>query len=177
MLCDECKKNKATVHLTEIINEQITKLNLCEQCAKDKGSDVEQHFGIADLLAALSDAGTAQTPAGTQSYTGKLKCQSCGMTYDDFKKVGRLGCSECYNSFKAGLAPLLKRIHGAAQHMGKTPSSDAVKEQKTSTKYREDLDKAKEELHKAIKKEEFEEAASIRDKIKFLEKKIKEAKL
>ena len=55
MLCDECGKNKATVHLTEIINEQITKLNLCEACAKEKGSEAEQHFGIADLLSALSD--------------------------------------------------------------------------------------------------------------------------
>lgn len=176
MLCDECKKVKATVHLTEIINEQITKLNLCEQCAKDKGSDVEQHFGIADLLSALSDAGTAQSQPGAGSFAGKVKCQACGMTYDDFKKVGRLGCSECYISFKAGLAPLLKRIHGSVQHMGKTPNSDAVKEQKSSSKLREDLEKAKDELHRAIKKEEFEEAAAIRDKIKFLEKKLKEAK-
>ena len=63
MLCDECGKNKATVHLTEIVNDLITKLNLCESCAKQKGAEAEQHFGIADLLSALSDVEAPQPPA------------------------------------------------------------------------------------------------------------------
>ena len=178
MLCNECGKNKATVHLTEIINDQITKLNLCESCAKQKGSDVEQHFGIADLLSALSDVeapppAAAGSPA-SPSPVSKTKCANCGMTYDDFKKVGRLGCSECYTAFKASLSPLLKRIHGSSQHVGKSPNPTSVKEYKLATKAQEDLDAAKQDLQKAIKKEEFEEAASLRDKIKFLEKKLKD---
>lgn len=185
MLCDECGKNKATVHLTEIINEQITKLNLCEGCAKQKGSDVEQHFGIADLLAALSDI--EQTPPATPGVTGaagapaapavKNKCAHCGLTYEDFKKIGRLGCGQCYVSFKASLAPLLKRIHGSNQHMGKSPSPGSMKEFKITTKIHDELESAKQELAKAVKREEFEEAAALRDKIKFLEKKLKEAKV
>lgn len=174
MICDECGKNKATVHLTEIINDQITKLNLCEHCAKEKGSDVEQHFGIGDLLAALSDthapAPTADAPAM------KTRCAQCGLTYDDFKKIGRLGCSECYTAFKPSLVPLLKRIHGSNQHLGKSLNPQSVSEQKVSSKLHDELEIAKQELQKAIKKEEFEEAASLRDKIKFLEKKIKEGK-
>ena len=173
MLCDECQKNKATVHLTEIINEQITKLNLCEACAKEKGSNVEQHFGIADLLSALSDVET--TAAGQAPTAPKHKCPSCGMTYEDFKKIGRLGCSDCYTSFKANLQPLLKRIHGSILHMGKSPNPEAVKEQKFSSKLTEELDLAKAELMKAVKREEFELAATLRDKVKFLEKKIKDA--
>lgn len=175
MLCDECGKNKATVHLTEIVNEQITKLNLCESCAKDKGSDVEQHFGISDLLTALSDVETLTPPPGGGPAV-KNKCGHCGMTYDDFKKVGRLGCSECYTVFKASLAPLLKRIHGSNQHLGKVPNPVVLKEQKVLSKFHEELESAKGELQKAIKNEEFEEAASLRDKIKFLEKKMKEGK-
>ena len=174
MLCDECGKNKATVHLTEIINEQITKLNLCEACAKDKGSDVEQHFGIADLLAALSDVEEApQTAAGV---TAKNRCSQCGLTYEDFKKIGRLGCGECYTEFKNSLAPLLKRIHGAAQHLGKSPTPDLLKEQKLNSKIQDELRVIKEQFQKAVKNEEFEEAAALRDKIKFLEKKIKDGK-
>ncbi len=172
MLCDECGKNKATVHLTEIINEQITKLNLCEGCAKQKGSDVEQHFGIADLLAALSDV--EQEPAVPGAAPPKNKCPQCGLTYEDFKKIGRLGCGECYGAFKVSLLPLLKRIHGSNQHGGKSPSPVAMKEVKLSVKLAEELDAAKQDLLKAVKKEEFEEAATLRDKIKFLEKKIKE---
>ena len=175
MLCDECGKNKATVHLTEIVNEQITKLNLCENCAKEKGSDVEQHFGISDLLTALSDVEVPTQPAGGGPLV-KSKCSHCGLTYEDFKKIGRLGCSECYVTFKASLAPLLKRIHGSNQHLGKVPNPGAMKEQKVLTKIHEDLEVVKLELQKAIKKEEFEEAASLRDKVKFLEKKLKEGK-
>ena len=180
-LCDECGKNKATVHLTEIVNEQITKLNLCEECAKKKGSDVEQHFGIADLLSALSDVeggqpGQAQVPATAGAAApAKNKCMACGLTYEDFKKVGRLGCSECYTAFKVSLAPLLKRIHGAVVHTGKSPNPILMKELKVNTKLYDELEAAKAELLKAVKKEEFEEAASLRDKIKFLEKKLKEA--
>ena len=176
MLCDECGKNKATVHLTEIINEQISKLNLCETCAKQKGSDAEQNFGITDLLMALSDTEVQPQPAGVGAPAGtaKGKCQHCGLTYDDFKKLGRLGCSECYNAFKANLAPLLKRIHGSNLHMGKSPSPTAVKELKLTSKLHDELEMAKHELLKAVKQEEFEEAAALRDKIKFLEKKLKE---
>ena len=176
MICDECGKNKATVHLTEIINDQITKLNLCESCAKEKGSDVEQHFGIGDLLAALSDVEQpAQSPPGGGPAI-KLRCPGCGLTYEDFKKIGRLGCSECYTVFKASLVPLLKRIHGSTQHMGKSPTPELIKAQKVSSKLHEELEAAKRELQKAVQKEEFEEAAAMRDKIKFLEKKLKEKK-
>ncbi len=177
MLCDECGKNKATVHLTEIINEQISKLNLCEGCAKQKGADAEQNFGITDLLMALSDVEAQPQAAGGAPGTAvptKNKCAHCGLTYEDFKKVGRLGCSDCYTTFKANLAPLLKRIHGSNLHMGKSPNPTAVKEQKISNKLHDELETAKHELLKAVKSEEFEEAAALRDKIKFLEKKLKE---
>lgn len=177
MICDECGKNKATVHLTEIIDEQIKKLNLCEACAKEKGSDVEQHFGIADLLAALSDTEkVSAVPGASQAPLTKIRCPQCGMTYEDFKKIGRLGCGDCYTAFKNSLAPLLKRIHGSAEHMGKAPDPVAMKEQKVSSKLQEEIQQAKELLQKSIKKEEFEEAAALRDKINFLEKKLREKK-
>ena len=50
MLCDVCAANPATVHLTEIVDEQMTELHLCEECAKNKSSEMEQQFGLADLL-------------------------------------------------------------------------------------------------------------------------------
>lgn len=179
MFCDECGKNKATVHLTEIVNDQIAKLNLCESCAKQKGTDAEQHFGIADLLAALSDVEShAPHPAhgAASAPSSKAKCPHCGLGYEDFKKIGRLGCGQCYNVFKASLAPLLKRIHGSTQHMGKTPNPEFAKELKVSYKLHEELMAAKNELQSAVRREEFEEAASLRDKIKFLEKKIRDHK-
>ena len=174
MLCDECGKNKATVHLTEIVNELITKLNLCEACAKNKGAEAEQHFGIADLLSALSDTEHPAPAAAGAPPAVKNKCPHCGLTYEDFKRVGRLGCGECYKTFRTSLAPLLKRIHGSNQHIGKSPTPQALDELKTNNKRHEELEQAKLALQKAVRGEEFEEAAALRDKIKFLEKKMKE---
>ena len=177
MLCDECGKNKATVHLTEIVNDLITKLNLCESCAKQKGAEAEQHFGIADLLSALSDVDAPQQPAVAGGVApSKNKCAKCGLTYEDFKKVGRLGCGECYKAFRTSLVPLLKRIHGSNQHIGKSPTAQSMDDLKTNNKRQEELDQAKQDLQKAVRGEEFEEAAALRDKIKFLEKKLKEHK-
>lgn len=163
MLCNICQKNDATVHLTEIINDQITKLHLCEECAIKKGSEMEDHFGLADLLAGLADFGT-QIEKGEEL---TIKCKNCGMTYRDFKKIGRLGCSECYAYFKKSLEPLLKKIHGSAQHLGKAPTMlpKVVKSEL-------DVEELKRKLRVAIEKEEFEEAAKIRDVIKEFEKKI-----
>jgi len=163
MVCNICGKSQATVHLTEIIDEQITELHLCEECAQKKGAQMESHFGLSDLLAGLADLGTQFNKTKTEP---KLKCPKCGLTYEDFKKVGRLGCGECYNAFKEALVPLLKRIHGSTQHCGKSPKKIAK-----IVKAKNDLDVLKERLQKAVQKEDFEEAAKLRDKIKEIEKK------
>lgn len=162
MLCDICGENEATVHLTEIIDDQMAELHLCEGCAKKKSLEMEQHFGLADLLAGLADM-------GKQFEVGQLagvKCPNCGLTYEDFKKIGRLGCSQCYDTFKESLVPLLKRIHGSNQHLGRIP----VKTGKV-VKAKSELQELKVKLQKAIQMEEFEEAAKLRDKIRELEKK------
>lgn len=164
MICDVCGKQEATVHLTEIINDKVTKLHLCEECAKEKGAEMEEHFGLSDLLAGLADLGADIEPEVMET----IKCPTCGFTYNNFKKVGRLGCGDCYDAFKAHLAPLLKRIHGADRHVGKVPLriGKTVKDTRT-------LQELKLKMEKAIQSEEFEEAAKLRDRIKELEKKNK----
>ena len=161
MLCEICGKSEATVHLTEIINDKITKLHLCEECAKQKGSEMEEHFGLSDLLAGLADLGTKIEPGIAET----IKCNACGFTYQDFKRTGRLGCGECYEAFKKQLGPLLKRIHGADRHVGKIPlrAGKTVKDART-------LHELKMRMEAAIQSEEFEDAARIRDDIKKIEK-------
>ncbi len=164
MLCDICKKIEATVHLTEIVNDKMTKLHLCEECAKEKGAEMEEHFGLSDLLAGLADLGATAEP----SIVDSMKCPTCGFTYQDFKKVGRLGCGDCYEAFKKQLAPLLKRIHGADRHVGKIPVTVGKTIKDTRT-----LQELKMQMEKAIQTEEFEEAAKLRDKIRELEQNSK----
>jgi len=149
------------VHLTEIVDDQMSEMHLCEECAREKSVQMEQQFGLADLLAGLSDFGKQ-----IKDYEEvALTCPNCNTTYDDFKKFGRLGCSECYTAFKDHLAMLLKKIHGSTHHYGKAPGSVAKSgENKTET-----LHKLKEQLQKAIENENFEKAADLRDKIRTLE--------
>jgi protein arginine kinase activator len=108
------------------------------------------------------------------------------MTYEDFKKIGRLGCGECYRTFRESLTPLLKRIHGATQHTGKVvlaalsePKEPAVKSSsKASARSPKtaDIDALKEKLKKAIENESYEEAARIRDQIRSFEVSPRERK-
>ncbi len=160
MVCDACKQQQATVHLTEIINDQMTELHLCEGCANQKGAQVESHFGLADLLSGLVDVSKTQE-AGEEEAVSK-SCATCGMTYEDFRKVGRLGCADCYATFKRSLVSLLKRIHGSPHHLGKCPAR-LVKPTKGG---KQELSDLKRRLERAIEMEEFEEAARLRDQIR-----------
>ena len=161
MLCELCKQTQATVHLTEIVNEQMTELHLCEACANKKGAQVESHFGLSDLLSGLADFSKTEEPEEVTTRT----CPSCGMTYEDFRKVGRLGCADCYTTFKRNLGSLLKRIHGSPIHVGKSP----IRLIKTAKVTKTELADLKRKLEHAIENEEFEEAAKLRDQIRRLE--------
>ncbi|RJP28147.1 MAG: hypothetical protein C4533_06645 [Candidatus Omnitrophota bacterium] len=162
MLCDICGKNTATVHLTEIIDEKMNELHLCEDCARQKSAQMEQQFGLSELLAGLAEF---EKPAQDKEAVS-AKCSNCGLSYSDFKKIGRLGCGECYTSFKKYLAPLLKRIHGSSSHFGKSPFPAP----KQSLAEKDQVAELRLKLQKAIESEAFEDAARIRDQIKELEK-------
>lgn len=163
MLCDICGKNPATVHLTEIIDDSMNELHLCEECAQQKSLQMEQQFGLSDLLAGLVEF---EKPAKDMEAVAAVKCANCGLAYADFKKIGRLGCGECYTAFKRYLGTLLKKIHGSSQHVGKAPVKVAG-----ALKKKVDLEELRIRLKAAIEKEAFEEAASIRDQIRELESK------
>ena len=164
MLCDICGKNPATVHLTEIIDDQMNELHLCEQCANQKSMQMEQQFGLSDLLGGL--AGFEKSAKEKDAGVVAVKCPNCALTYADFKKLGRLGCSECYVAFRKYLGPLLKKIHGSVLHFGKSPFKVSRPADEGA-----DLQALRNQLQKAIETEAFEEAARLRDEIKEMEKK------
>jgi len=176
MQCDICGKKKATVHLTEIVDEQMSEMHLCEECARQKSVAMEQQFGLADLLAGLADMGkTPTSKEAAAAKTAALSCSKCGLSYDDFRKFGRLGCGHCYTSFHEQLDALLKKIHGSNHHLGKVVATKTPKKLTSvgaATKPKKDeLETLRQELHEAIHREDFEKAALIRDKIRGFEKK------
>lgn len=162
MTCELCGENEATVHLTEIIDDQSRQLHLCESCARERGASAVQNFGLADLLAGLTDLSSKRQG---QQAAPRLACPSCGMTYEDFRKSGRLGCGACYRAFQRYLAPLLKKIHGSTLHTGRAPAAG----QKETAKATDFLKTLRAQLMEAIEQEAFEKAARLRDQIRALE--------
>jgi protein arginine kinase activator len=168
MTCNVCGTNEATIHLTEIINNQMLEIHLCEVCAQEKGTEFKTYFNLGDLLAGFTEG---EKPAKTGEKKILVRCAECGLTYDEFAKSGRLGCAACYSAFSKMLTPLIKRIHHAVSHLGKKPSK-VSKEVRTN----HDLRLLQDRLRKCIQGEEFEEAARVRDEIKQIEEKMKKGK-
>lgn len=165
MLCDICKKNVATVHLTQMVEGKTKKVDLCEACSKEKGVDDPTGFSLADLLLGL---GAAQEMAQAAS-GGETRCPSCGFTQADFKKAGRLGCAECYTTFAEGLEGLLKTMHKGTKHVGKVPQA-----LKRSQDLAERLRLLQKKLEKAVADEDFETAVQLRDEINQVKSRLTE---
>jgi len=164
VLCQLCKKRKATVHYTRIVNQQKVEMYVCEQCARENGDlKINIHKLFSAIMGIDEPEGIEEAPFTT------VKCGFCGMTIEEFNKTGLLGCARCYDVFNESIMTMLKRIHGNVKHHGKIP-------RKVSGRIRDayNLRSLKEELQKCIEREEYEKAAQIRDKIKVLEKSLHE---
>jgi protein arginine kinase activator len=162
MLCDHCGENEAVIHLTQIVDNQMGTFHLCEACAAEKGLEPEPglgNFPLTDFLAEMSEEG------GPKESPGNAQCEYCGLTLDDFKKIGRLGCPHCYVTFDGHLRGLFRRLHGGTQHVGKVylpPDSSAAERA-------QQLNRLRRKLTVAVEREEFERAAQLRDQIREME--------
>lgn len=169
MLCQICGKNPATVHFTEIHDNKMSEIHVCERCAEEKGlqTSAKKHkFEIADLLAGMVDGMTTTE----EERVGHVQCPRCGLLYSGFKETGRLGCAECYAAFQFQLRPLLRRIHGDTRHRGKVPTRDGEGVSRSRQ-----IQRLHDELQRAVEREEFERAAGVRDEIKRLEAELRAA--
>jgi len=165
MKCQECGKRPATLHFTKIVNGEKTELHICETCAREKGEllpGTSSGFSIHNLLSGLLDF-EPQNP-NPAARPQAVKCDTCGMTYAQFSKIGRFGCSDCYKHFSERLDPLLKRVHGNTVHVGKVP-----KRAGGHLQTKREIERLKKEMQGRIEREDFETAAQLRDRIRELE--------
>jgi protein arginine kinase activator len=161
MLCNECGKNEANVHLTHIINGKKTESHLCEECAKKNQTLFNPSFSMENLFSAMLN-----NSFNNKTYLPAKGCSNCGMTYENFRTTGKFGCSQCIDSFKGRLKPVIKSIQGYDRHTGKIPKRTGG-----AYKVQMDIERLKNELRCAVEREEYELAAELRDKIYELEKK------
>lgn len=171
MLCQNCNQKEANVHITKVVNGMKTEMHLCEDCAKQKNEfNTAAYFSFGmplsfqNILEGLVE-GIDETP----KYVKKADtCEVCGMDFEKFRETGRLGCSNCYETFKDKVLPLVRRIHGNIEHNGKIPRRAGG-----VIKVKKDIERLREELRNSITHEEYEKAAVLRDEIKKLEEEIK----
>jgi protein arginine kinase activator len=167
MSCDQCHEREAMVHLTQIVNEQVTTLHLCERCAAEKGVESSGSVAAKNQLGTFLAAMTKGLPdqSVASSAGDQQTCARCGATLQDFRETGRLGCADCYRSFEGPLRDLLRRLHGSTLHVGERYADRD--DQSPDPRQREvDL---REQLRLAIETENFELAAEIRDRLRVVE--------
>ena len=165
MLCPECNKREASIHLTQIVNNQKITVSMCKECADKFGfhSPLDNvPFPLAEILSGMTkDMPAPPTKSGAPD---SLVCDKCKLSFEDFARQGRFGCGGCYAAFRPRLEMIMRKIHGASLHRGRrpgmiTPDTADVIEIKEE-------ERLAAELKKAIVDEDFERAAELRDKLK-----------
>jgi len=168
MLCQECRKRPATVKVTTIVDGQKREVHLCDECAAVRG---ELEFGsgaslsLGDMLAALlHHSGLLSHQPEERS---DVKCDTCGLSFSQFAKSGKLGCGDCFRQFESQLKPVLRHIHGSARHMGRMP-----KRAGGLLRVQREIGNLRRELANCVQSERFEQAAQLRDRIRELEEQV-----
>lgn len=186
MLCQNCGKNEANVRYTQIVNGVKKEMILCEDCAEKMGISnikINMPISFSNFLGDLFDDYNEEQLLPSFMQEKHNQCTTCGELYNEFIKTGLLGCPECYDIFEDRIDSVLKNIQGNTTHTGRKPlnlesklenigeNKQTKKENKVQKEENSELSKLQEELNKAIKEERYEDAASIRDKIKNINKK------
>lgn len=171
MECQECHVRPASLHFTRIINGQKQEFHLCEHCAKEMGdiNDMmtgSSAFSIHNLLSGLLNfeqhMGEQTSHAGPKK---DLQCGKCGLRYQEFTKIGKFGCDECYKAFESKLDPIFRKVHsGNTTHTGKIPKRTGK-----SIGVKRKISELKKQLQQLVLEEEFEKAVEVRDEIRALE--------
>lgn len=162
--CSQCKK-PAKIIYKEITPQATTAIEMCADCP---------------ILARKLHGTTKEQPSeGKEPKSTDLFCGNCHTSLEAVKMGNPLGCKQCYVVFSEVLIQELvsenklpKTMENAKRnqplHMGKTPGK--LMQIPSSNR----LLSLNEALNEALKKENYEEAAWLRDQIKELTKKPNE---
>lgn len=161
MICQNCNKNEANMHMKRIINGRAAEVHLCSDCARSLGyGEAFSGFGLG-----LGEFFGELLGKGESGVNNSLRCHGCGKSFDEIVSDGKMGCAECYGVFYDKLLPSLRRIHGKSAYVGSKPTKNDAASLQT------EISRLKDNLAAAIEEQNFEYAAQIRDEINELVKK------
>ena len=163
MVCERCGKREATSHYQQTINGKTTVYHVCQECASEMGMNQffqGFNFNIGDMFGGLL---SNLTPSSTPAREHKI-CPECHSDLQTIIKSGKMGCAKCYSTFRNDLLPTIEQLHGKVNHQGKLPKSAGEEARKRAA-----VSNLKKKLEEAIRIQDFENAARLRDEIKTLE--------
>lgn len=172
MLCDDCGRHEAVVHITQIGPQGRVEKNLCESCAAgySEFAGVSQtdkrHVSVDDFLRGIFNNVPAPETQ-EKNVSGELVCPRCGMSYRDFSQTGKIGCAACYGTFRQQLEPMLRRIHGSSVHRGKIPHRSGG-----TLELKQNITLLQQQLKACVEQEEYEKAAELRDKVRAMKQEL-----
>lgn len=170
MKCNECQSQPATLHFTQYINGQKKDIHVCELCAKKKGYQMQhgEPYSLHELLSSLFNFNASNLDLHNKQYfqqQAALECPTCHLTFAGFRRIGKFGCAQCYETFENKLPEIFRRVHsGNNKHVGKIPVRKGG-----SLRAKQELSDYRQKLRELIEQEAFEEAAIVRDEIRRLE--------
>ena len=161
-MCDECGKERAVVHLTEVVDGQPILKHLCQECYDAQG-DLPQ-LAPSDVFSQL-----VQAVAPELKELSTRTCPRCGTNYLEFRQTMKLGCAHDYDVFSDALEQLLHRLHGSEEHVGKVPRLPRDAEAMDESERRNRVEILQRQMDKAVEEENYERAAELRDQIQEME--------
>lgn len=148
MKCELCKTQDASVHLKQVVNGGVREMHVCHECAAKNGFDLQSPMALTDFLFGLA------SPESPPEEPEDKTCPGCRLTLKQFRKVSRVGCARCYETFAEELKSMLAAMQGADRHTGKVPAREQI-----GTR----IQTLRRAMEKAVRAEDFEEAARLRD--------------
>lgn len=163
MLCQKCHKNLATVRYAEVVNGKVTDLHLCAECLAKHQENATAGFELTGSIASRAGGGTRAEKTTRQ----RRACKSCGTQLVSITDTGRVGCAGCYSMFAEDIEPVIAGIHGNVHHLGKNPTVTDSRANLRAT-----LQTKRALLRAAVRNEQYEDAAALRDSIQSIEKEL-----
>jgi len=87
------------------------------------------------------------------------KCPNCGLSSTELFTKGKIGCSQCAETFQNELETIILHIQGRNKFSGRVPQSLAQENAFN-------IEEVQEKLKLAIEEERYEDAATYRDLIR-----------
>ena len=168
-ICQICKKNPATIHLTDIHNNVKKEVHICESCASEKGFNLQGAANLPQLLGLAAKKGSQVIGGKAKAVEKDLVCVHCGTTWSQFGEVGRLGCPHDYQTFDVKLRPLIAGQISAGVgedgsfHVGKRPGPRRPDDERDMR-----IRSLEKKLRAAVAEENYESAAKLKGELDVL---------